>query len=197
MSSLLVILGVPLAVVVLVLKGLAVDEVRGRIERRITDRLEATIASIGPELQAAWGDEWRAELATVIKMPVTAAGLVRGLRAAARQLSADHAEGDVPSVEPRAVGARMRTHAQLKVDRHSVMDRATDLAALALGTVAVALSNFAMGDLSQDIVLVVCGCTAGSQGGGLALAQALSEYLRFCRTIVRRPSRPSSAPATT
>ncbi len=71
---------------IIVLKALAVDEVRGRVQRRIRQKLEATIESLPEEIQDEWADEWRAELAYLISMPIAAVAFVRGVRAAADQL---------------------------------------------------------------------------------------------------------------
>ena len=65
---------------VCVTRALMIDEIRGRIQRRIQTSLERTIASLPPELQDAWGAEWRAELAAVIEMPLSALRFVRGAR---------------------------------------------------------------------------------------------------------------------
>jgi len=68
-------LAIALAVVgllIIVLKALAVDEVRGRVQRRIRQKLEATIESLPEEIQDEWADEWRAELAYLISMPIAA-----------------------------------------------------------------------------------------------------------------------------
>jgi hypothetical protein len=86
MNVLLAILGLAATLTFFILKGLALDEVRGRIQRRISASVEATLASLPPELAAEWTDEWRAELAAVISMPVAAARLARGLRHSASQL---------------------------------------------------------------------------------------------------------------
>lgn len=86
MNIVLVIVGLVAVFALTILKALAVDEVRGRIQRHTSASLEATIVSLPPELAAEWADEWRAELAAVISMPVTAARLARGLRHSASQL---------------------------------------------------------------------------------------------------------------
>ena len=50
------------------------------MQRHITASLDATIEMLPDELRAEWADEWRAELAAVITMPLTATQLVRALR---------------------------------------------------------------------------------------------------------------------
>jgi hypothetical protein len=95
MSVLLAILGSVGAIALLVARSLAVDEIKGRLQRRITASVEATIAALPDELQAEWGDEWRAELAAVITMPLSAARFARGVRASAHELIA--AEAPAPA----------------------------------------------------------------------------------------------------
>jgi hypothetical protein len=73
------------ALLVAILRSLAADEVRGRIQRRVRQSVEHTIASLSAELQIEWADEWRAELASVISMPLTSAQYARRLRQTAAQ----------------------------------------------------------------------------------------------------------------
>ncbi|HTZ86151.1 MAG TPA: hypothetical protein VMB05_05735 [Solirubrobacteraceae bacterium] len=73
--------------VITVVRALAVDEVRGYIQRRITASVDATIESLPPDLQEEWGDEWRAELSSVISSPVTAIKFALGLRLSALELA--------------------------------------------------------------------------------------------------------------
>jgi hypothetical protein len=68
------------------LRALAIDEVRGRVQRRVAAHVERTIAGLPEYLQDEWADEWRSELAAVISMPLTAARLSRGLRETAAQM---------------------------------------------------------------------------------------------------------------
>lgn len=91
MSILAVVLGAPLALLVLVLRSIATDEVRALIERHIADRVEASIAALPPELRDEWADEWRAELASMRSTPVRAAKFARGLRQSAVELTANSA----------------------------------------------------------------------------------------------------------
>ena len=86
MNVLLAIVGLVAAIALTILKALAMDEIRGRIQRHIRASVESTITSLPPELAAEWADEWRAELAAVISMPVAAARLGRGLRHSASEL---------------------------------------------------------------------------------------------------------------
>jgi hypothetical protein len=51
MSALLVVVGVLAAGTVAVVKALAIDEVRGRLQRYLTARLEATIAALPADLR--------------------------------------------------------------------------------------------------------------------------------------------------
>lgn len=87
MNILVVVVGTLVALVAIIARTLAVDEVRGYIRRRITASVDATIASLPPDLQKEWADEWRAELEDVISTPVTAALFARGLRRSAIELS--------------------------------------------------------------------------------------------------------------
>jgi hypothetical protein len=105
MSLLFVILGLVGAFLVVILKALAVDQVRGQIQRRITASVDAAIASLPDELQAEYAEDWRAELAAAISMPVTAARLARGLRQSAIELAGE------PALAP--AGARRQTPAFL------------------------------------------------------------------------------------
>lgn len=91
MSALLIILACAGWLAVTILRGIAADEVRGHIARRISASVETTIATLPPELQDEWADEWRAEIAAAITMPATAALLARGLRHSASQLIGDAA----------------------------------------------------------------------------------------------------------
>ncbi len=97
-------------------RALLIDQVRGQIQRHLTQSVESTIATLPDDLQAEWGDEWRAELAACIVMPVTAARFARGLRARAHKLVDDlepavptkvssHRGGRWPPL-PRAVSVR-------------------------------------------------------------------------------------------
>jgi hypothetical protein len=76
-----------------IVRALLIDQVRGQIQRHVTESVEATIASLSAERQAEWGDEWRAELAAIIAMPVTAARFARGLRTRANELAGEPAMG--------------------------------------------------------------------------------------------------------
>ncbi|HTA12714.1 MAG TPA: hypothetical protein VK765_04765 [Solirubrobacteraceae bacterium] len=83
-----------------VAKALAVDEARGRVQRRLSCHLENTIASLPEPLKDEWADEWRSELASIITMPLTAARFVRNVRRSAAQLVPE------PALAPsRAVGS--------------------------------------------------------------------------------------------
>ncbi len=123
--SILAIIGVlaavALALVIAVFRALAIDEVRGRIQRRVEESVEATIASLPEEQQAEWGDEWRAEVAAMKSMPFTAIAFARGLRQTAGQLAGDPALAPAGATPARrgawrlrlpAVGDRLRRVAQ-------------------------------------------------------------------------------------
>jgi len=72
---------------VAIAKGILTKEIQGRIERRIKRSVEATIASLPETLQAEYAEEWRAELAVAMAMPLTAAAFACGLRATAAVLA--------------------------------------------------------------------------------------------------------------
>jgi alpha-glucoside transport system substrate-binding protein len=103
MTFLLVILGFAAALAVGVVKALAIDQLRGHIQRRITASVEATIARLPAELQDEWADEWRAELAAVMSMPLTAALYAHGLRHSAIELVADLARAPTRAVARRVL----------------------------------------------------------------------------------------------
>jgi hypothetical protein len=108
----LIILGFAAGLVLVILKALAVDQVRGQIQRRITASVEATIASLPDELQAEYAEDWRAELAAVKSMPITAARLARGLRQSATELIGE------PTLAP--AGTRRQTR-DLVRDRRALL----------------------------------------------------------------------------
>ena len=86
MSVLMIIVAGVVTMSLAILRRLAIDELSGRLEKRISKHLETTIASMTPDLQAEWAEEWRAELAGVLSMPLTAVRCARGLRRSAREL---------------------------------------------------------------------------------------------------------------
>lgn len=86
MTLLLAIVALGVGFMVLLAKALAVDEAKGRIQRYLAARLNATIDSLPEDLQDEWADEWRAELAAVMSMPWTAYRFVSGVRAVAGEL---------------------------------------------------------------------------------------------------------------
>jgi hypothetical protein len=100
MSTLLVVLSFVGALLVMILKALAVDQVRGQVQRRIRASVEAAIDSLPPELQVEWADEWRAELEAVITLPLTAARFARGLHQSAIQLVGE------PTLVPASTAAK-------------------------------------------------------------------------------------------
>jgi hypothetical protein len=84
---LLIALGTLVTLVAAIARALAVDEVRGYIQRRIAARVDAIIASLPTDLQREWGDEWRAELGGLIATPIRAVFFARGLRRSAFELT--------------------------------------------------------------------------------------------------------------
>jgi hypothetical protein len=97
MTQLFLVGGVIGGAVAVVIRALLVDETRGRIRRRVTAGVEATIASLPQELQDEWGEELRADLEEVLPMPLTALLYARNLRLAAQEL--------VDREEPALAGA--------------------------------------------------------------------------------------------
>jgi hypothetical protein len=87
MSTTLLVGGVVLALGLAVVRALLIDEIRGRIHRRASASVEATIGEMPDELQEEWGPEWRAELGALSSMPVSAIAFARGLRATAGELT--------------------------------------------------------------------------------------------------------------
>lgn len=86
-------------IAVMVLKALAVGEAKGRIERCITRHLDATIAALPDDTRVEWAEEWRADLASIITMPLTATQFVREVRRSVAQLTRE------PLAEPPDVSA--------------------------------------------------------------------------------------------
>jgi hypothetical protein len=86
LGTLLTLSGFVGLLILAVLRALALDEVRGRIARRAERSVEETLASMSVEQQAEWADEWRAELAAVRSMPVSALRFARGVRASADEM---------------------------------------------------------------------------------------------------------------
>jgi hypothetical protein len=82
-------LGVLGSLVLAMLRSAVAEELKGYVQRYVTSRLEITLAALPPDLQAAWTEEWRAELAAIIAMPFSAALWVRGVRRSARRLVED------------------------------------------------------------------------------------------------------------
>lgn len=126
---LLLLLALLAAVLALVVRSLVADEARGRLARRLEGDLERTISALPIDLQDEWGDEWRAELAALQKMPLTAMSFVRGVARTAGGLVADlqpaGAEGGVLRSGDDSVGSagasawisRLRRRVQ-QIERH-------------------------------------------------------------------------------
>lgn len=84
-----ILLGIGTVLVLALLRAVAVDEVRGRIQRRLRASVEATIASLPVEVQAEWGEEMRSDFEQVASMPLTALRFVVGLHEVAAALAGD------------------------------------------------------------------------------------------------------------
>jgi len=90
-TALFLTVGVLGSLVLIVLRSVVADEMKGRIQRIITGSLENTIAALPPHVQDEWADEWRAELAAIIAMPLSAAFWVRSVSRSTPQLVVDSA----------------------------------------------------------------------------------------------------------
>jgi hypothetical protein len=86
-TVLLVIAGAIVGAAIVIARALLVDETKGRLRRRVTESVEATIASLPPELREEWAEEWRGDLEEVLSMPLTALLFARNVRVAARELA--------------------------------------------------------------------------------------------------------------
>ncbi len=115
MTDLLLILAFLGGIALMVVRALAVDEVRGRIQRRQWARLEKIIEQMPVELREAWAEEWRGELAAAIAMPLTAAKFIRGVQKSAADLVGEPAA--VPSAIDVPRGERDRYRRQVKLKR--------------------------------------------------------------------------------
>jgi hypothetical protein len=100
-SILLPIVGTLAAVAAALARALAVDEIRGYIQRRITASVNATIELLPSKLQQEWADEWRAELSSTLSSPVAAARFALGLRRSALELMRNSAVASENSTEHR------------------------------------------------------------------------------------------------
>ena len=109
MSILFVVVGSLAALAALIVRALAVDEVRGYIQRRIAASVDAIIASLPTDLQQEWADEWRAELDELISTPVTAALFARGLRRSALELTCGRAADKSKQSDTRDTQTTMAT----------------------------------------------------------------------------------------
>ena len=67
------------SVVLATARGILADELRAWLHRRLTRRLDRMIAVLPPELRNEYGDEWRAEMATMASTPIYAWRFLRGL----------------------------------------------------------------------------------------------------------------------
>jgi hypothetical protein len=106
-------LGTLVALVAAIARALAVDEVRGYIQRRIAASVDAIIASLPTDLQQEWADEWRAELGGLISTPIRAMLFVLGLRRSAFELTrgrvAEEFRQPHEQTDSQEVGGKMAT----------------------------------------------------------------------------------------
>ncbi|HET7445377.1 MAG TPA: hypothetical protein VFJ57_12025 [Solirubrobacterales bacterium] len=93
MTTLLVIGGILLAFGVFVVRSLLLDELKGRMQRKARSKIEETINSLPVQLQDEWGPEWRAEVASMSSMPLSALAFARGVRKSAADLAGEAALG--------------------------------------------------------------------------------------------------------
>jgi hypothetical protein len=118
-SILLPIVGTLAAVAAALARALAVDEIRGYIQRRITASVNATIESLPSDIQGEWADEWRAELSSIISSPVAAARFALGLRRSALNLARNSATVPGHSTEHRdSQGAKSEGSAGVDFSDH-------------------------------------------------------------------------------
>ena len=181
-TALLIVVGVLASVAVLVARALAVDEVKGRLQRRIRARLEATIVQLPDALQAEWAEEWRAELAAIITMPLSAAQFVRGIRHIAGQLAPVPAlaAADTASPAPASPAWLRRTSHRLR----SALTRSTG----SLGR-RITLTWLAIARTDRDDVPRLVGVVVGVAGLGVGLVAGLGVGRRRPRRRRRRRPR--------
>jgi len=108
-NALLVILGAAIAFSGTIVRGLAGDELKGRLHRHTRYHVETAIASLPAEIEARRAAELRAELAEMISMPLTAAQWARRLRRSTTLIQATIASLPAEMQAKRAV----ELHAQL------------------------------------------------------------------------------------
>ncbi len=111
MTPIVGVLAVIGALLLAVVRALVVDEAKGRLQRRIAADVEATIASLPPDLQEEWGEEWRADLDALRSMPFAALVYAHNLRRSGRTLIAERvpspvATAAVPRSRRPGLGAR-------------------------------------------------------------------------------------------
>ena len=130
-----------LSLLLLIARGLLTDELKGRIQQRTRAHLDATLDALAPEVCARWEEEWRAELAAKLGMPVTAWQLVHGIRATAAELVAE------PATATAAVGnlGARRRRATAALSEHFA-DSPADInpAVIAVRVVVVAVAALSM-----------------------------------------------------
>lgn len=152
MSFGLVIISLLGGVAILVLKSLAVDQLRGYVKQRILASLEATIHALPPELQAEWADEWRAEMAAAIEMPLSAALLARGISNSGQRL----AEGLVACQRLAEHASDSRLRRAVRRLHSSPRASAAAMGCITIGAGLSAGSAVALfGDASAPIVLMI------------------------------------------
>jgi hypothetical protein len=188
MSIALVVIGVPLTLFVALLRGVAVDEARGRVERRITESVESKIAALPPQLQDEWADEWRAELAAVISMPITAAQFARGLEDSIGDLLADAAFAPTTT---RAGTWALRMRGALRVAEETLDTLRLAVALAAFVGILVVWGGF----VGYLVSLVTGGGTGVGVGVGVG-AGAVVFLLLFAQALRLQnvPHETSSAP---
>jgi hypothetical protein len=130
------------SLVVLIARGVLADEIKGRIQQRTRAHLDATLDTLPAEVRAYWEDEWRAELAAKLGMPVTAWQLVCGIRRTAAELVAEPAPAAAAQTHavpqrralpitplPQRAGATLNKRVRALVSRVGVIVRVIDAAA--------------------------------------------------------------------
>jgi hypothetical protein len=147
-----------LGVVGAVVRALLIDEARGRLQRRISADVERTIASLPQGLQAEWADEWRAELAATISMPLAASAFAWGLRKSATELVRNHAGDPLADShrtrQPVSKSRRQQPSAKARPARRRLRDtQPLVINAMVSGSVGTIVSGAIFGADSRFMVI--------------------------------------------
>lgn len=100
--------GLLLGLVGVVAKGLATDEVRGRVQRHARNIVEEALAAMPAEIAETWGDDMKSELESQISMPLSALRFAYGVRKTAGEFVAEPAPALAAGVGRDKAGASVR-----------------------------------------------------------------------------------------